>query len=256
MCIATETTPLKRLFSTLLVIILVTGCRKDTVTTTTGGPNSAIDKQSVGSSARDLLTSSRYPILNIEIQYAPGMKPQDQTVTNLINFLNTYLNKPAGINVTQTAVPSLNAATVSLQDIANYENRNRVVYTTGNSIAVWILFADADYTTANVGGVSFWNTSIAIFEKTIQARSGGIGQASRVKVESGTLIHEMGHLLGLVNLGTPMVKPHEDASHPSHCSNTACLMYYATQTSGLMNANALPTLDADCVNDLRGNGGK
>jgi hypothetical protein len=250
-------TALKRLLSALLVISLVTGCRKDTVNTVpSGGPNSAVDKQATGSSARDLLTSTKYPILNIDIQYAPGMKPQDQSVTNLVNFLNTYLNKPGGINVTQTQVPSLGAATVSLDNIVSYENKNRIVYTSGNSIAVWILFADADYSTANVGGISFWNTSMTIFEKTIQARTGGIGQASRVKVESGTLLHEMSHLLGLVNLGTPMVKPHEDPSHTSHCSNTSCLMYYATQTSGLMNTNALPALDADCVNDLRANGGK
>jgi hypothetical protein len=248
---------LKRLLSALLIIALVTGCKKETVNTTPpSGPNSPVDKQSVGYSARDLLTTNKYSILNIDIQYAPGMKPQDQSIANLVNFLGTYLNKPGGINITQTQVPSLNGATVSLQDVVNYENTNRVVYSNGNSIAVWILFADADYTTANVAGVSFWNTSIVVFEKTIQARSGGIGQASRVKVESGTLEHEMGHLLGLVNLGTPMVRPHEDAAHVSHCINSSCLMYYGVQTSGLMNTNSLPSLDADCVNDLRANGGK
>jgi len=248
---------LKKLLPLLLMVGLAAGCRKETTTTTApGGPNTTLDKQSTGQSARSMLSASAYTVLNIDIQYTPGMKPQDQSVTNLVNFLNTYLNKPGGINVTQTPVASMGAATVALQDIVNYENTNRRIYTTGNSIAVWILFADADYSVKDVAGVSFWNTSISIFEKTIQAKTGGLGQASRVKVESGTLMHEMGHLLGLVNLGTPMVKPHEDAAHVSHCSNTSCLMYYATQTSGLINNNSLPALDADCVNDLRANGGK
>ncbi len=47
-----------------------------------------------------------------------------------------------------------------------------------------------------------------------------------------------------------------DEAHPNHCDNKNCLMYYATQTSGLINNNSLPALDADCVNDLRANGGK
>ncbi|MBV9986871.1 MAG: hypothetical protein JO301_04290 [Chitinophagaceae bacterium] len=248
---------MKRLLYLLLAISLLAGCRKETTTTVQiSGPNSTVDKQGTGQSAHQLLAADTYTVLNIDIQYTPGMRPQDQSVSNLVSFLNTYLNKPGGINVTLTPVGSMGMATVGLQDVVNYEDKNRTVYTSGNSIGVWILFADADYTTANVGGVSFWNTSMVIFEKTIQARTGGIGQASRTKVESGTMMHEFGHLLGLVNLGTPMVKAHEDPSHTSHCSNTNCLMYYATQTSGLMNTNSLPALDADCVNDLHANGGK
>jgi hypothetical protein len=249
---------MKRIINILLVSVLVVGCRKETVTTTpVTGPNTAVDKQAVGSSANSLLSANNYTILNIEIQYAPGMQPQAQSVTNMVNFLNTYLNKPGGINVTQKQVGSLGAATVTLQDVVNFQNANRSIYTVGNSIAVYVLFADADYSTKDVAGISYWNTSITILEKTIQSKTGGTFQASRVKVESGTLMHEMGHLLGLVNLGTNMVTPHEDAAHMSHCNNTSCLMYYATQTSGLMGTNTnIPGLDANCVNDLKANGAK
>jgi hypothetical protein len=238
----------------LLMLVALFSCRKDTVPAT----NTNADKQAVGQSANQLLSANTYTILNLEIQYAPGMKPQDQSVANLVNFLNTYLNKPAGINVTQKQVGSAGAATVTTQDIANFEEKNRSIYTTGNTISIWVYFADADFSTTGVAAVAFWNTSICVFEKTIQANTGGVNQASRVKVESGALMHEMGHLLGLVNTGTPMVKPHEDTGHKGHCINTACLMYYGIQTSGLMNSlnNSVPGLDVDCVGDLRGNGGK
>jgi hypothetical protein len=242
----------------LLIAALFTGCHKETGSpVNTSGPNSTIDKQGVGQSAGQLLSANTFSILNIEIQYSPGMKPQDQSVNNLVNFLNTYLNKPGGINVTQKQVGSFGATTATLQEIANFEDRNRGLYTVGNTISIWLYFADADYSVTDVAGISFWNTSLTVFEKTIQARTGGINQASRVKVESGTLMHEMSHLLGLVNTGTAMIKPHEDAAHKSHCSNTSCLMYYGIQTSGLMGLNsAIPGLDADCVNDLKGNGGR
>jgi hypothetical protein len=247
---------MKRIIPILLITVLFS-CRKETVQTTNNGPNSTIDKQSVGQSANQLLSANTYTVLNLEIQYSPGMKPQDQSVANLVNFLSTYLNKPGGINVTQKQVGSFGAATATLQEIVNFEDRNRSIYRVGNSISIYLYFADADYSITDVAGISFWNTSLVVFEKTIQAKSGGTNQASRVKVESGTLMHETGHLLGLVNTGTSMVKPHEDAAHKAHCTNTGCLMYYAIQTSGLMSLNnSVPGLDVDCVNDLRGNGGK
>ncbi|MEO8174148.1 MAG: hypothetical protein ABI581_13735, partial [Sediminibacterium sp.] len=217
---------MKRIISILLIVAFLGGCRKDTVSTSTiSGPNSTVDKQPVGQSANQLLSANAFTILNLEIQYSPGMKPQDQSVSNLVNFLSTYLNKPGGINVTQTQVSSFGASTATLQEVVNFEDRNRSLYTVGNTISIYLYFADADYSVTDVAGISFWNTSITVFEKTIQAKTGGVNQASRVKVESGTLMHEMGHLLGLVNTGTPMTKAHEDASHKSHCTNTGCLMY-------------------------------
>ena len=250
---------MKQLIATLLLASLFAGCRKEIISSVpVSGPDAVTDKQAVGQSARPLLSADSFTTLTIEIQYAPGMKPQDETVTNLVNFLNTYLNKPGGITVIQKPVSSIGAATVGTQELVAFEDKNRSVYTGGNTIALYVYFADAAYTDNAVIGISYLNTSLAIFEKTIQSKSGGLNQSSRVKVETGTLLHEMGHLLGLVNGGTGMVKPHEDTAHKGHCSNSNCLMYYAIQTSGLMNAldNTIPGLDADCVNDLRANGGK
>ena len=251
---------MKHMIKALLLLVMLAGCRKELlVTSPISGPEAIADKQAVGQSAHQLLSADAFTSLNLEIQYAPGMKPQDQSITNLVNFLNTYLNKPGGITVIQKQVSSIGAATVSLQDVVNFEDKNRSAYTDGNTISVYLYFADADYNEKDVIGISFRNTSLAIFEKTIQAKTGSINQANRVKVESGTLMHEMGHLLGLVNTGTPMVKAHEDAGHKAHCSNANCLMYYSIQTSGLMNNaldNSIPGLDADCINDLKANGGK
>lgn len=250
---------MKKIITTLLLFFLIAGCKKETISTIDlTGPNGTADKMNVGQSAHQLLAADSYDKLVLEIQYAPGMQPQAQTVSNLVDFLATWLNKPAGITVTQKQVGSIGAATVSTEQVAAFEDGNRASYTDGKTIAVYIYFADANYTENGVIGVAFRNTSIAVFEKTIQSKTGGIGQASRVKVESGTLEHEMGHLLGLVNTGTPMVQAHEDAAHKGHCSNSNCLMYYAIQTNGLMNSlnNTVPALDADCVNDLRANGGK
>ncbi len=249
---------MKKLFVFCLLTLVIAGCKKETTSSIISGPTSNVDKQSAGSSANGLLAADTYKSLRIELQYAPGMQPQSQTLTNLANFLTERLNKPGGITFISKQVASLGKTTVSISDIISFTDQYRTVYTDGNQISLYILFADADYSTNGVVGVAYRNTAICLFEKTIQANSGGINQASRVKVETGVLLHEIGHLLGLTNNGSAMVTPHEDAANRAHCNNTNCLMYYSIETTGLMNMfnNSVPTLDANCLSDLRGNGGK
>lgn len=73
------------------------------------------------------------------------------------------------------------------------------------------------------------------------------------------LEHEVGHLLGLVDLGSPMQTNHKDVAHGNHCNNSGCLMYYTSETTdilGFLLTGAIPTLDANCIADLKANGGK
>jgi hypothetical protein len=41
------------------------------------------------------------------------------------------------------------------------------------------------------------------------------------------LLHELGHLSGLVDLGLPMVEDHEDADYDGHCDNPDCVMFHS-----------------------------
>jgi hypothetical protein len=79
------------------------------------------------------------------------------------------------------------------------------------------------------------------------------GEVTRVALESSVLEHELGHIMGLVNLTTPMVVFHQDTAHGYHCNNPNCLMYYAMETNdalGMIGANNIPVLDVNCKNDL------
>jgi len=204
------------------------------------------------------VSAGDYTSLSIEIQYAPGMQPQDQSVSNLVSFLSSLLNKPGGISVSTKQVTTMGKTSVSVADITAFADANRSLYTDGQILALYIYFADAAYEQQGVIGLAFRNTSLVVLEKTVQDNSRGLNQASRVKVESGVLMHEAGHLLGLVNNGTAMVTAHEDAANRAHCNNRNCLMYYAVETSGLLNMfdNTVPSLEANCQADLKANGGK
>ena len=241
-----------------ILLAAIVGCSKKGDTTGLPSINSENNK-AVGASAHDLLSGAAYTSIKIEIQYMPGFQPDAGAVNNLISFLNILVNKPGGISVIQTQIPSAGNAVLSLNDIAGIEKNNRTVYTSGSQLGVYFLYTDGGYTQSNVLGLAFRNTSLCILGKTIHDNSGSLGQASRTKLESTVIEHESGHIMGLVDLGSPMQTGHKDAAHGNHCNNSNCLMYYASETTdilGFLITGNIPPLDANCRADLTANGGK
>ena len=245
--------PVKILLGLLLFISF--SCKKTETTVSSTHPENF---KAIGASARDLLAATTYTSIKIEIQYMPGFAPDAASINNAVAFLNSLVNKPGGITVIQTQIPSAGKATMTLNDIVEVEKNYRTVFTSGNQLGVYLLYTDSKYSEAGALGLAFRNTSMALLGKTVTDNSGGIGQVSRTKLESTVLEHELGHILGLVNLGTPMVTNHQDANNPNHCNNNACLMYYGTNTTSVMGmlGGSIPALDANCKADLTANGGK
>jgi hypothetical protein len=213
------------------------------------------DKHDVGESAHDLLNDSPYTRLAIEMQYAPGMRPQDRSVNSFVSFLKAIVNKPGGVTVLLKQVASINKTKITTQDADSFAIKNRALYTEGDLLTIYIYFADAASARSWLGGTAYRNTAMVVFEKTILENTRAKGGAAQAKMETGVLEHEAGHLLGLVNNGTAMVVPHEDAAHKFHCSNRNCLMYHAME-GGLVKMvdDQLPLLDVHCVRDLKRSG--
>ncbi|HET7896796.1 MAG TPA: hypothetical protein VFL47_03985, partial [Flavisolibacter sp.] len=170
-------------------------------------------------------------------------------------FLSTYLNKPAGISIRKNAIPASGQASLTTDDLVKMEKAHRTAFTFGSAIAVHILITDAAYTDGDTFATSYWNTSFALFGKTLAEYSGGTGEVSRQQLIATLLQHEFGHLMGLVNQGSPMQQPHQDAANGAHCNNSKCLMYYAIETDASL-VPTIPQFDAGCLADLRANGGK
>lgn len=253
------TARLTQLSCSLLLVFILGACSKDDAMSGSSTLMHTANLKVVGASSNDLLSAAKYTSILMEIQYMPGFQPDNTATNNLVNFLNTFINKPGGITVTQTAIATGGKANYSLDDIAVIEKENRTVYNSNTTIGINFIYLDGLYTQANVLGIAYRNTSMCLFGKALTNNSGGLNQPSRTKLESTILEHEMGHILGLVNLGAPMQAAHEDAGHEKHCNNSACLMYWATQTTGIMGtlmSGAVPILDANCKADLKANGGK
>ena len=215
------------------------------------------DYKTLGASAHDILAASPYKLLQVEINYMPGYAPDVAVINNITSFLNVLINKPAGIQFIQHQVSASGKTVLTTADIVSIEKKYRTILTGNDVMSIHILITDADYSDVNILGKSYWNTSICLFGKTINDNSGGIGQVSRVKLYTTIAEHELGHLMGLVGQGTAMQTDHKDAANGAHCNNKACLMYYAIESFGPLGIlGGVPSLDANCLADLKANGGK
>lgn len=239
--------------------LLIAGCNKSKDDYVNNPGASDFHNRAVGASANEILSASKYTSLKIEIQYMTGYPPDAGALTHLQNTLATIVNKPSGITIVTKEIPASTKTALSINDIIDIEKNNRTAFTNGSELALCVLYTNGNYIDPNVLGVAYKNTSAAIFGKTIYDNSGGFGQASRTKLEATVLEHELGHLLGLVDIGSPMQSNHKDAAHGSHCNNTNCLMYYASETRdilGILITGNIPPFDTNCRADMQANGGK
>lgn len=243
---------------------MLISCSKEDANTTSTSINAVANKQATGSSSNDLLSDKKYTSLVIEVVYVNGFEPSSTAITNLVSFLTARTYKPKGISVIKRAIPTTGKETYTNTEITAIEDANRTKFNTSDQIAVWIFFADgkssSDTSSSVVLGTAYRNTSFVIYEKTVQGLSDSPFEPNRVLLETTIITHEFGHILGLTNLGTALQSSHEDSAHPKHCNVESCLMYWSSETgngiANMVSGGSVPQLDAQCIADLRANGGK
>lgn len=224
--------------------------------------DSYVHVQNPGISANDFLSDENYTRLIVEIDYMQGFAPNDEALDSLQAFLERRLNKTSIIIQTPTEIPAAGQTSYTASEIRALEQQHRDEFTEGPTLAAYMLIVDSQYEDGNVLGIAYYNTSTAFFGGTYNEVSGGFNEPSRRLTESISFRHEFGHLFGLVNIpnsGTEMQTNHQDSEHGRHCTNETCLMYYAMENAGLFGqffGEGIPSLDGNCIADLRANGGK
>ncbi|MEM8999988.1 MAG: hypothetical protein AAGB24_06960 [Bacteroidota bacterium] len=258
----------------VLLLVFTIGCSGDD-NQNNGSSNPVADNPTnfldIGASANDLLSNTNFDALVIEVAYVSGFRPTNETMTNFEDYIRERTFKQ-NIEIVYRELPSPNEETLTLQEISDLEIENRTIYNDGTTIAVYIYFADAASETDDEDeglvtlGAVYRNTSMVIYEQTVQILEGLSPTISITDVETATLNHEFGHLLGLVNLGTPLTNAHEDPEAEGHCDIDGCLMQAELEFGGAMmrllesrtskGLVAIPVLDAECILDLQNNGGR
>ncbi|MDV7140338.1 hypothetical protein R3X28_15710 [Maribacter sp. TH_r10] len=270
-----------RLWALLFIFFgLINSCSKDS--------NDSVDQNKIdysanyktsGASANDILSNNTFDKLKIEIAYVTGYKPTTNAMTDFIAFLKKYSFKE-DIELIYTELDSPNEEKLTLEEIDDLEKENRTIYNDGSTLGIYIYFTDApseddieDEDLVTLGAV-YWNTSMVIYEETIRTLANKSFAVDIDDVETATLNHEFGHLMGLVNIGSTPVNDHEGTTTDddgneigdNHCTEEGCLMraelQFGTSMGKFLQNRAakglvsIPELGDECVLDLQANGGR
>lgn len=221
----------------LISILLISACGK------IGSKKSSNQTQNVSS----IYSSSQ---LNIKVYYEQGAEPYTDNIPALnkslwdlfeLNIEALFQGRP-----TVVSVPKSLSNMIKLQDYSkstwSVEEVEKMAadYPTPASAGVtnFQIFFVNGYAaeSSSIIGFHISNTKImVIFKDVIKSSASGSSLPMVPKyVEQATIIHEMGHALGLVNNGVKMQTSHQDSAHGAHCSKEDCVMYYSNEGAGSM----------------------
>ena len=189
--------------------------------------------------------------MNIEVVYESGAEPftgintiTGEPVWNILedNMQAILEGKPAQSNLNipkqltnmQQVAPQGEAGwTVS--EIIDFANQFQTQTGGREQGQFFIAFLNGNFQSngqirSNVLGVSITGTKvIAIFKDVIRNSSSDPTNTVQRYVEQATLVHEMGHALGLVNNGIPLTSNHHDSENGAHCTNSDCVMFHLNE---------------------------
>jgi len=194
-----------------------------------GQPGSSYeDDASVGAMARTILRASPARRLVIEIAYVSGRQPSQQALDHLKAILQRECAKPDGIAIDMDSEITNPKDSYTLSDLIALEAHYRRDHSAGSVATVWIAALNGSFAGGSATlGLSFRATAFVLFEDQIQQAANVF--VSSASIERAVITHEMGHLLGLINIGYHSHYDHEDPQHPHHSKYQTSVMYWAIE---------------------------
>ncbi|MEM7087622.1 MAG: membrane metalloprotease [Bacteroidota bacterium] len=252
------------------VLLTISSCKSDDEQEETVVDPKAENLKALGTSAEDILSADVYKTLTVELVYSEVYKPTQESLDNFKAFILERVNKPSGVNFVERQIAPQPNDPFDIDEIREIEDRVRTRYTEGDNIALYVFFSNGSSTndtpTTVTLGTAYRNTSVVIYERTLQV----ITENDPILlplIESTTLHHEFGHILGLTNiLDDDIHTQHEDTNNANHCFVEECLMYFEainvtrsamnTMLNNLRGRMEVPVFDPLCLGDLQAKGGK
>lgn len=162
-------------------------------------------------------------------QGKPSWDITHKNIGKLLAGRNIAINTPRELSE-MTALDVLEQNNYTRQNIEDLSAELQKLDNKGAAKGITILFLDGYYikdgqANDRILGINLDQTStIAIFKPVIE--SAGSSEITRTLVEQTTIVHEIGHALGLVNNGVRTTSAHHDVEHGAHCTNENCVMYW------------------------------
>lgn len=182
--------------------------------------------------------------MDIDIAYETGAEPFASSSWTLLkaNLEALFRERPLKPVISlptssdqMTNIPSQSKTKWSLFDILDLEKTYRSRKSEGTTGRFWVVFLKGylekdDVPNTSVIGVSITGTTvIAMFKDVIESTGVRANGPVPKFVQQSTIIHEIGHALGLVGNGVTLQSSHLDAAHGAHCKNPDCVMYWTNE---------------------------
>lgn len=184
--------------------------------------------------------------LTVEVLAQSGAQPTGPSLAHLLS----KLSEVAGRSVGTSGPVALQggAKDWTAQDLVTTADRNAL--RPAGSATMRTLFLRGTFEgRRGVLGVAVRGDVLAIFIDSVRSTGGLVGDSAGV--ERAVMLHEAGHLLGLVDLFLDTNRG--DPEHPGHSPNKASVMYWAVESDAvatLFGANPPDTFDAADRADL------
>lgn len=194
----------------------------------------------VGSKGKELVDPGEHAKLLVEIDYPAGYAPNAEAISVLKAALADVRGQAqSSIEIVQEAsIPAEPGRKYTYDEIAALEDAHRSRFTSGDTAVFHIVYvaggAEGDTSESKTLGAAYRGTSLVIFKGNVKdsSKSGILSTNPEERcIERAVLVHEFGHAAGLVNLGTDMVRPHEDPEHRGHSANRDSVMYWAVENT-------------------------
>jgi hypothetical protein len=191
-------------------------------------PATYSDNGLVGMNARDYLGSSRAKRLIVEVDYVQGYAPRPAALDHLRKVLGREAAKPDGVQVLRGDVIPTGDGSYTFEQIAALEERHRDRRSGGETVTMWVVYLDGRLEgEGGTLGVAYRASSAAIFSERINAAT--TAAVTGTAIERAVLVHEVGHLLGLVNLVYESRHDREDPSSKGHSTQDDSVMLAAVR---------------------------
>ena len=168
------------------------------------------------------LVRAEIPQVRVEVRAVPGREPDMQGLDLLMRRLREQVDKPGGVILVQgPALPRSEDGVYTDGELRALAGPTLIEG--GQTLVLRVFYLDGESERDRAQGEVYLGlahtaSSLVMFKDSLAK------QGSPAALERVVLLHEAGHLLGLVGRGAPVQAAHEDPSNLNHCRIRGCVM--------------------------------